>query len=70
MFLCLGQNARRNVNRSSDARYATGIFDLETIKRIIPIAYLANTQEAIGVTDNLGKRRHDVFLAPKARFSC
>ena len=29
------------------------------IKRIVPIAHVANPQKAVGVTDNLGKRSHD-----------
>src|SRR5262245_41671164 len=59
LSLCsLRQNARRNINRRSDARDTTGIFDLQTIKRIVPIANVTNAQILVGVTDNLGKRRH------------
>jgi hypothetical protein len=53
--LSLGQNARRNINRGTDACDPAGIFDLETIKRIIPIAYVTNPQKAVRKTDNLVK---------------
>src|SRR5262245_41336330 len=59
LSLCsLRQNARRNINRRSDARDTTGIFDLQTIKRIVPIANVTSPQIPVSVTDNLGKRRH------------
>src|SRR5262245_5683227 len=57
-FLSVGQNPRRNINRRADARNTAGIFDLQTIKRIVPIAHVANPQKAVCITDNLGKRRH------------
>jgi hypothetical protein len=59
LFCSLGQNASRNVDRRADARDPAGIFNLETVKRIVPIAHVANAQKAIRITDNVGKRRHD-----------
>src|SRR5215471_442482 len=58
LFGSLRQNARRNVNRCTDARDPAGIFDLKAVKRVLPIAYVANGKKAVRVTDNLGKRRH------------
>src|SRR5882724_7799810 len=58
LFCSLSQNARRNINRRADARDPAGIFDLETVKRIVPIAHVANPQKAVGVTNNLVKRSH------------
>jgi hypothetical protein len=52
--LCsLGQNACRSVDRRADARDPAGIFDLQTVKRIVPIAHVANAQKAIRVSDNV-----------------
>src|SRR5215472_15832642 len=62
LFGSLGQNARRNINRRADARDPAGIFDLNAVKRIVPIAYVANPQKAVRVTDNLGKRPHKAIL--------
>src|SRR5438046_8974596 len=58
LFCSLGQNARRNINRRTDACDPAGIFDLETVKRIVPIAHVANPQKAVRITDNLVKRSH------------
>jgi len=52
-FCGLGQNACRSVDDRADARDPAGIFDLQTIKRIIPIAHVANAQKAIRITDNV-----------------
>src|SRR5438094_2677684 len=62
LFCSLDQNARRNINRRTDACDPAGIFDLKTVKRIIPIAHVANPQKVVGVTDNLGKRRHEASV--------
>src|SRR5215469_4118223 len=63
LFCSLGQNARRNINRRADARDRAGIFDLNAVKGIVPIAYLPNPQKAVRVTDNLGKRSHEASVA-------
>jgi hypothetical protein len=52
-FCGLAQNARRNVDRRADARDAAGIFNLQTVKRIVPIAHVANAQKAVRVSDNV-----------------
>src|SRR5215216_6229419 len=57
-FLSLRQNARRNINCRADAGDPPGIFDLETVKRIVPIAHIANSQKAVCITHDLGKRSH------------
>src|SRR5437762_11047517 len=62
LFCSLGQNARRNINRRTDACDPAGIFDLETIKRIVPITHVANPQEAVRKTDNLVKRSHEASV--------
>src|SRR4029453_18534570 len=62
-FCGMGQNARRNVDRRADPRDPAGIFDLQTVKRILPVAHTANAQKPVGVTDNVGKRRHDADSA-------
>src|SRR4029453_8853808 len=62
LFCSLGRNARRNINPRTDARDPARIFDLETIKRIVPIAYVANPQEAVGITDDLVKRSHEASV--------
>ena len=46
LFCSLGQNARRNIDRRTDACDPAGIFDLKTVKRIVPIAHVANPQES------------------------
>ena len=62
LFCSLGQNARRNINRRADACDPAGIFDLETVKRIVPIAHVANPQKAVCITDNLVKRSHEASV--------
>src|SRR5262245_39310433 len=57
-FYRLGQNARRNVDRRADSCDPAGIFDLQTVQRIVPIAHFANPQVTVRITDNVGKRRH------------
>src|SRR2546421_11811165 len=52
-LLSLGQHARRNINRPADARHPAGVFDLESVKGVVPITHMANTQKAGRVTDNL-----------------
>src|SRR4029077_7465583 len=61
LFSSLGQNTRRNINRRADTRDAAGIFDLQTVKRIVPIAHVANPQKLVRITDNLVKRSHDLL---------
>src|SRR6266404_3898340 len=54
-FLCgLGQNARGNVDCRADSRNSAGIFNLQTIKRVVPIAHVANAQKLTRVIDDLG----------------
>ena len=63
-FLCgLCQNARGNIDRRAETRYASGIFNLQTIERIVPIADLLNAQETVGITNDLSKRRHEASVA-------
>src|SRR5215510_1390706 len=61
-FYRLGRNARRNIDRRADARDPTGIFDLQTVERIVPIAHVTNMQIPVRVTYDFGKRRHDYLV--------
>src|SRR5205823_6922153 len=65
-FFSPGQNAGRTINRRADARDPAGIFDLQTVKCIVPIAHVANSQKPVRITDNLVKRSHDddLFVVP------
>src|SRR5881227_3343829 len=62
-LLSLGEYARRNIDRSADARHAAGVFDLEAVQRIVPVAHFPNTQKVVSVSDNFRKWRHDVSVA-------
>src|SRR5262245_37797226 len=52
-FCGLDQNACRSVDGRADVRDPAGIFNLQTVKRIVPIAHVANAQKAIRVTNNV-----------------
>src|SRR5215831_17768125 len=62
-LLSLGQNGRGYINRCTDTRNSAGIFNLETVKRIVPVAHFTNAQNAVRVTDNLQERCHDLSVA-------
>ena len=36
-----------------------GIFNLQTVQRSVPIAYVANAQETVDVIGDLSQRRHE-----------
>ena len=43
IFLCgFTQNARGNIHRRGNFRYAAGIFNLQSIQRVWPVLDLAN----------------------------
>src|SRR5207244_4678597 len=60
ILFCRGcQNSCRSVNASSDPGHIARVFDLQTIERVVPIAYFANTQKIICIINDLTERRHD-----------
>src|SRR5581483_6219009 len=59
LFRCVCQDACRGVNARSDFSDASGVFDLQTIECVVPIAYFTNTQKIISMVNNVRKRRHD-----------
>src|SRR5207244_12896772 len=54
-----GQDPVRGVNARSDFTNASGVFDLQTIKRVVPVAYFTNAQKIICIVNNFRERRHD-----------
>ena len=62
-LLSFGQYAGRNINRRADQRDPARIFDLEPVKRVIPIAYFSNAQKVVGIIDHVRECRHGASLA-------
>ena len=59
IFICgFGQDARRDIHRRANFRRAAGVFDLQTVQRIVPIADFANAQVVVGVLNNFRQSRH------------
>src|SRR5437870_13693229 len=60
ILFCRGcQDPCRGVNARSDFTNASGVFDLQTIKRVVPVAYFTNAQKIICIVNNFRERRHD-----------
>src|SRR5437016_9602326 len=53
------QDSCRGVNARPDFINASRVFDLQTIKRVVPVAYFTNVQKIICIVNNFRERRHD-----------
>jgi hypothetical protein len=60
-FDCRVDRARGCVDRSANLCYIAGIFDLQTIQRIRPVADFADPQEVVAVFDQLTELWHARF---------
>jgi hypothetical protein len=59
LFHCGFQDSCRGVNARSDFTNASGVFDLQTIKRVVPVVYFTNAQKIVCIVNNFRERRHD-----------
>ena len=50
--------ADNSFDRRADFCYPPGIFDLQAVKRIVPVADLGDSQISVGVANDLGERSH------------
>src|SRR6266498_2064505 len=60
ILFCRGcQDSCRGVNSSRNLGNASRVFDLQTIERVVPIAYFTNAQKIICIVNNFRERNHD-----------
>src|SRR6266511_4365111 len=63
ILFCGGcQDSCRGVNSSRNLGNASRVFDLQTIERVVPIAYFTNAQKIICIVNNFRERNHDSVL--------
>jgi hypothetical protein len=61
------QNPRGNVDRGSNFRDPSRVFDLQTVQRIVPIANFANAQILVRASNYFGKRSHRAIVTPEIK---
>src|SRR5262245_41577615 len=53
------QDACRSVDARPNPGHVPRVFDLQTIQRVVPVAYFTNPQKIIGIVNDLSERRHN-----------